>query len=96
MRAAANAVRIDTSLDDAEDCRAAEIAADLMRLHGPHALAKAEHRRDTAEAMRKVMRADLYRAVCVIVADRDGVFSRSRGQHPRIGIAVQPIARDAA
>ena len=58
--------------------RAEKVATSLNRTHGPAALGRAQHRRDHARASGKSRQADLYCAVCTIIADRDQVFSRSR------------------
>lgn len=96
MSAAAQAVTFPADDADGGECRAIEIAAELVRLHGPLALSRAQQVRDKAATGRRLIRADLYGAVCVVIADRDRVFSRSRGPFYGIERGAYPIASDAA
>jgi len=61
-----------------EESLAAVIAGNLSRAHGAHALGRATERQARAVAAGNHKSADLYRAVCTIIADRGAVFSRSR------------------
>ena len=86
----------DAPADDDGDCYAVEIAFGLMRAHGRMALRRAEQHRDEAKAIGRFGKADLYSAVCVIIIDRDAVFSRSRAPFRAGAPAGQPIASEAA
>ena len=62
-------------MGDVPEVRAIEIATELRRHYGDEALKRARgHREDAIDAGR-IGRADLYTAVCTIIADRDGVFT---------------------
>jgi hypothetical protein len=62
------------------DAHAIDVAAYLSGRFGEQALACANQRRTDAVAKGNILRADLYRAVCTVIADRNGVFSRSRAK----------------
>jgi len=57
------------------EARAVEIAIQLRHHYGDDALKRAQRRFDDAIDAGRIGRADLYCAVCTIIADRDGVFS---------------------
>ena len=63
------------------DAHAIGVAAYLSGRFGEQALARAHQRRTDAEAKGNILRADLYMAVCTVIADRNGVFSRSRAKY---------------
>lgn len=64
------------------DAAAVAIARDLSLRHGADALGAAIDRQGAAIERRDIARADLYCAVCTVLADRDEVFTRWRARLP--------------
>lgn len=58
------------------------VATGLRREHGTEALARATEKRTSALDLGHIARADLYQAVCTILADRQQVFTRWSGRRP--------------